>query len=104
MLANHPSTEKFPPIVCRVVRTIASPVPALPGDALTVWPGHATHTLCVLSPEMDKVRCRKAVSVEAAYAFALEQYLEGSVNLPLDSERALLSGGLPTERAVEDWQ
>lgn len=80
-----------PSIVCRVVRPFFAPIAATPGQVLTVWPGHPTHTLIVFTPSLD--RCiRYAHRAESVlYSDLLSLFLDGKIQLPDRSARALLS-------------
>ena len=79
-----------PSIVCRVVRPIATPIAADPGDTLVGWPGHPTHTLAVVSPRQT-VRRTRFVPDGVLYGALLELYLDGKIRLAVASQRHLLT-------------
>jgi hypothetical protein len=80
-----------PSIVCRVVRPILSPLVATPGDYLTGWPGHPTHTLAVVTSDQTTVVRHRFCADGALYGLLLDLFLDGKVRLTDQAQRRLLS-------------
>jgi hypothetical protein len=79
-----------PSIVCRVVRPILDPIVARPDEVLVVWPGHPDLTLCVLDETSTELIRSRYLPERHLYPALLDRFLDGSIRLPVESERALL--------------
>lgn len=80
-----------PSILCRVVRPFAAPIVARPADVLSVWPGHPTHTLAVLTPDCDRIIRHGYCPESKLYGEILSLFLDAAIRLPVQAQRALLS-------------
>ncbi|MFN9086723.1 MAG: hypothetical protein ACK6DP_05105 [Gemmatimonas sp.] len=80
-----------PSIVCRVLRPFLAPIVARPNEVLTAWPGHPTLALCVLTPDGETIIRSRYLPEGVLYSALLDLFLDGSVRLSEESERALLS-------------
>lgn len=80
-----------PSIVCRVMRPMAFPIPAHTGDVLAVWPDHPTHALAVLTADCAAIIRHAPYDAGKLYGDLLGAFLDGKLQLPEPSQRALLS-------------
>jgi hypothetical protein len=78
-----------PSIVCRVVRPMACPIAADPGDVLVAWPGHPTHSLAVVRHQ--RVVRTRHVPDGVLYGALLDLFLSARIRLPLTAQRRLLT-------------
>lgn len=80
-----------PSIVCRVLRPMLYPIVAERHTILSVWPGHPTMTLSVLSPDCEQLLRFRHHPEGLLYGDLLNLYLDAMIQcVSLESERALL--------------